>query len=118
MMTLTWLCEFSRINCVAICAFLVPTLLLATVQTLLLLVWSQSLWRLRGFAIASCLVALTLFSHVATWFIIGVITPVTFILAGLGGTCLAINGFALGFQQFPPWREVLRSQLRGFVLVP
>ena len=42
--------------------------------------------------------ALTLFLHVATWFIIGVITPVTFILAGLGATCIITNLVLVTFQ--------------------
>ena len=95
--------EFSRQNCVAICSFLVPANLLTTLLTVIL-VFTQ---RPRNGHIVSqtpqsyppqillatalsVIFAFTLFLHVSTWFIIGVITPVTFILFGLGATCLAI----------------------------
>ncbi|MBE9044150.1 hypothetical protein IQ255_06980 [Pleurocapsales cyanobacterium LEGE 10410] len=94
--------EFSRHNCVAICSFLVPTNLIATVATLILIVRersvSQILWSKR---IASVL-AITLFLHVSTWFIVGVVTPVTFILFGLGTSCLVINQMAVTYLDAPP----------------
>ena len=83
--------QFSRNNCVAICAFLVPINLLTTIQTFMVLLWQRPLWQLRLSATVAIAFALTLFLHIATWFIIGVITPVTFILAGLGATCIMIN---------------------------
>lgn len=83
--------QFSRNNCVAICGFLVPINLLTTIQTFILLWWQRPLWQLRLCATIAIAFALTLFLHIATWFIIGVITPVTFILAGLGATCIMIN---------------------------
>ncbi len=83
--------QFSRNNCVAICAFLVPVNLLTTIQTFILLVLQRPLFQLRLSAIIAIAFALTLFLHIATWFIVGVITPVTFILGGLGATCIVIN---------------------------
>ena len=83
--------QFSRNNCVAICAFLVPINLLTTIQTFILLVLQRPLSQLRLSATIAIAFALTLFLHIATWFIIGVITPVTFILGGLGATCIVIN---------------------------
>lgn len=91
--------EFSRNNCVAICSFLVPANLFATVATLYLVIGSQSLSKIRlSMAIAS-IFAVTLFLHVSTWFIIGVITPVTFILFGLGSTCLVTNALATIYRR-------------------
>lgn len=82
--------EFSRQNCVAICAFLVPANLLTTISILVLLFTESSLIQIRSTTVLSVIFASTLFLHVSTWFMIGVVTPVTFILSGLGGTCLAI----------------------------
>ena len=122
--------EFSRLNCVAICSFLVPAILITTITTLILVVtnkseitppcsleaaanakrcrdapasdgvisdrWSLSkmLWSKR----IALILELTLFLHVSTWFMIGVVTPVTFILFGLGSTCLIINSLAVVYR--------------------
>ena len=47
--------------------------------------------------------ALTLFLHVATWFVIGVVTPVTFILGALGTTCILINLLAVVYSRKLYW---------------
>lgn len=83
--------QFSRHHCVAICAFLVPANLATTIRTLLLVLLQRSAFQVRLSATLAIACALTLFLHVATWFVIGVITPVTFILATLGSTCIVIN---------------------------
>ena len=83
--------EFSRQNCVTICAFLVPANLFTTALTLILLFTQRSPTQIRLAITLSVIFAFTLFLHVSTWFIIGVITPVTFILFGLGATCLTIS---------------------------
>lgn len=94
--------EFSRLNCVAICAFLVPANLLTTIATLVLAATGQSLLKMRFTVAIAASFALTLYLHISTWFIIGVITPVTFILFGLGTTCLSINILALVYRnEFP-----------------
>lgn len=90
LLTLEPIFEFSRQNCVAICAFLVPANLLTTISILILLFTQSSRIQIRLATILSIIFASTLFLHISTWFIIGVITPVTFILSGLGITCLAI----------------------------
>ena len=82
--------EFSRQNCVSICAFLVPANLLTTALNLILLLTQRPRTQIRLAITLSIIFAFTLFLHVSTWFIIGVVTPVTFILFGLGSTCLAI----------------------------
>ena len=94
--------QFSRQNCVAICSMLVPANLIATVATLVLAIKGQSIKMPWSCGIASIL-AITLFFHVSTWFIIGIVTPVTFILFGLGTTCLAVNILAVAYR-----REIAR----------
>ena len=91
--------EFSRNNCVAICSFLVPANLIATIATLALAIANQPLFKIRWTMAIASLFATTLFLHVSTWFIIGVITPVTFILFGLGTTCLTVNALAVIYRQ-------------------
>jgi hypothetical protein len=46
--------------------------------------------------VGASLLAFSLFLHVATWLMIGVVMPPTFILLALGLTCLTINLKALG----------------------
>lgn len=91
MFDFTALFDFSRNHCVAICAFFVPLNLLATARTLFLLFSARPSLQLRLAATFASLCALTLFLHVGTWFMIGVVMAPTFILSGLGMTCLAIN---------------------------
>ena len=91
--------EFSRQNCITICSFLVPANLLATIMTLTLLGMQRPLSQMKVSVSFAIIFALTLFLHIATWFIIGVITPVTFILAGLGTTCLLINLVAIVYRK-------------------
>ncbi|MGK7894271.1 MAG: hypothetical protein AB4372_11760 [Xenococcus sp. (in: cyanobacteria)] len=90
--------EFSRNNCIAICAFLVPANLLTTLQTMILVFLKRSILISRLSAAIAITFALTLFLHVATWFVIGVVTPVTFILGALGTTCILINLFAIAYR--------------------
>jgi cell division protein FtsW (lipid II flippase) len=93
------LAEFSRQNCVAICSFLVPANLLATLQTLVYLFRNRPIAQIRLAAMLSVVFGLSLFLHVSTWLAIGVVTPVTFILFSLGSTCVAINLIAIGYTQ-------------------
>ena len=109
--------QFSRNNCVAICAFLVPLNLLTTIQTFILLLWQRPLYQLRLSATLAIAFALTLFLHIATWFIIGVITPVTFLLAGLGATCITINLALVTYresilQYFLHWKTNLPKRVQ------
>ena len=91
--------EFSRHNCIAICSFLVPANLVTTVITLILVATDRSLSKMRWSRAIASVLAATLFLHVSTWFIIGVITPVTFILFGLGTTCLVVNILAVMYAK-------------------
>ena len=91
--------EFSRHHCVTICSLLVPANLIATIATLYLVVRGRALSLMRWTqAIASCF-AVTLFLHVSTWFIIGIITPVTFILFALGTSCLFVDSLAVAYRE-------------------
>jgi hypothetical protein len=90
--------EFSRQNCVAICSFLVPANLITTIVTLTLVATERSLTKMRWSRAIASFFAVTLFLHVSTWFIVGIITPVTFILFGLGTTCLIVNGLAVIYR--------------------
>jgi hypothetical protein len=99
MLDLQPLFEFSRQNCVAICSFLVPANLLTTITTLVLVATGQSLTRMRWSRGMASVLAIALFLHVSTWFMIGIITPVTFILFGLGSTCLVVNLIAVAYRQ-------------------
>ncbi|OKH23266.1 hypothetical protein NIES593_10540 [Hydrococcus rivularis NIES-593] len=83
--------NFSHHHCIAICAFLVPANLLITLQTLAMVLLTRPQSHIRwSVAIAACLASI-LVLHVGTWFAIGVVTPVTFILLGLASTCLTLN---------------------------
>ena len=90
--------EFSRHNCVAICSFLVPANLITTVVTSILVASEQSISKMRWSRAIATVFAVTLFLHISTWFVIGVITPVTFILFGLGTTCLVVNMLAVIYR--------------------
>lgn len=87
--------EFSRQHCVAICSFLVPTTLLATLQTLILLFWQRPQFQVNlAGVVASCFAAIIIL-HVGTWLEIGVLTPVSFVLLALGTVCLVVNRVAI-----------------------
>ena len=90
--------EFSRLNCVAICSFLVPANLITTIITLTLVTTGRSLSKMCWSLAIASVFAVTLFVHVSTWFIIGVVTPVTFVLFGLGTSCLAVNLLAVIYR--------------------
>ncbi|WP_071525255.1 hypothetical protein [Spirulina subsalsa] len=94
------LADLSRTYCVGICAFLIPLDLTLTGCTLFWLVTQRPKMVTRC-AIAACTVSLLIFLHISSWFTIGVVTPVTFILSGLGLLCLSVNLSAVyGYSQF------------------
>lgn len=93
------LAELSRANCIAICAFLVPANLIATLLTMILVLLrrpSHQIWSAAGFA---SLWAFVMVSHVYTWFTIGVVMAPTFILLSLAVTCLVINSGAIAYHR-------------------
>ena len=91
--------QFSRQYCVAICSFLVPANLLTTIFTLVMVVRGESFYKMLWSKRIASVFALTLFLHVSTWFMIGIVTPVTFILFGLGTTCLIINILSVAYRR-------------------
>jgi hypothetical protein len=119
MMDFHSIAEFSRTYCVSICAFLVPANLTATVVTLILLYFGRTTRQILPLASIALLFAVTMFLHIGTWLIIGVVMAPTFILFGLGLTCFVINLKAItdgqGLQQllkaiFSRIFELLNSQ--------
>ncbi|GAB4246004.1 MAG: hypothetical protein Kow0049_35840 [Stanieria sp.] len=98
--------EFSRQNCGTICAFLVPANLITTLVNLILLAKQSSFAKVRFTLALSVVFALTLFLHISTWFMIGVVTPITFILLTLGSTCLTVNFLAIIYQ--PQFLQLVR----------
>lgn len=105
--------EFSRSNCVAICAFLVPANLITTLQTMILVFLKRPILNVNLSAAIAITFALTLFLHVATWFVIGVVTPVTFILGALGTTCILINLVAIIYRRKIYLGEVMSNVSNG-----
>ncbi|OIP67051.1 MAG: hypothetical protein AUK43_20840 [Oscillatoriales cyanobacterium CG2_30_40_61] len=99
MIDLTTLAEFSRNNCLGICAFLIPFNLLATLQTLIFIGLNRppsQILLISGFAsLYSGLMVL----HVFSWFMIGVVMTPTYILLSLGTTCLVINIWSIRSPQ-------------------
>ncbi|MGB3402335.1 MAG: hypothetical protein WBA77_06560 [Microcoleaceae cyanobacterium] len=87
--------EFSRQHCIAICGFLVPANLFATLQTMLL-VGIQSTPRNQRIMVSVASIYATLIGlHVYTWFSIGVVMVPTYILLFLSSVCLGINFWAI-----------------------
>lgn len=91
--------EFSRANCVTICAFLVPANLLLTLRTIIFTGLSRPQVQVRQAAVLACIPALVMVLHVWTWFLIGVVMAPTFILLWLASTCLGINFWAITHPQ-------------------
>ena len=95
MLDLNALFEFSRNHCGAICAFLVPANLSATLLTLGLVAFRSSPTSVNLAILFASSFAGLMALHVGTWFMVGVVMPPTFILSALSITCLLINGWAL-----------------------
>ena len=89
------LADFSRTHCVAICTFLVPANLLATIVTIVFTALHRpqvQVWRSAG--IGNIFASVMVF-HVFSWFLIGVVMAPTYILLLLGSICLSVNLWAL-----------------------
>lgn len=89
--------EFSHTYCIAICAFLVPANLLATLMTGILTGLNRPKVQVRASVVVASLFATAMIFHVFTWFAIGVVMPPTYILLLMAITCLAINLWAIGY---------------------
>lgn len=89
------LADFSRTNCVSICAFLVPANLVATsLTTITALLRPIQVWQAAGIA---SIFALLMLCHVFTWFIVGIVMAPTYILLWLGSSCLLSNIVAISY---------------------
>jgi hypothetical protein len=88
--------EFSHTYCIAICAFLVPANLLATLMTGILTGLNRPRVQVRASVVVASLFATTMIFHVFTWFAIGVVMPPTYILLLMAIVCLVINLWAIG----------------------
>ncbi len=87
--------EFSRANCVAICAFLVPANLFLTLRTMVFTGLQRPQSQVQQAAVFACIPAVVMILHVYTWFMIGVVMAPTYILLWLGSTALSINLWAI-----------------------
>ena len=88
MLDWTTLSEFSRANCISICAFLVPANVVSTSVTILLAILCRpqvEVWQAAG---VSSIFAVVIILHVLTWFWVGVVMVPTYILLWLGTNCL------------------------------
>lgn len=95
------LAEFSRANCIGICAFLVPANLLTTLAIMTMTVLRFPLSRIWAVAVLAFLFAVVMILHVYTWFAVGIVMKQTYILLGLALTCLITNISALLLQITP-----------------
>ncbi len=100
MLDLSVISEFSRTNCIAICAFLVPANLLATLATVASAAFQRPIVQLRMIFGVATLFAVTMAFHVWTWLAIGVVMAPTYILFSIASLCLAINISAIAFPGF------------------
>jgi hypothetical protein len=89
------LTQFSCAHCVAICSFLVPANLLATIQTLVLTGLRRPTVQIRLAMILASSLALAMLLHVFSWFVIGIVQIPTYVLLWLAGTCLGVNIWAV-----------------------
>lgn len=99
MLDINALFEFSRSNCVTICAFLVPANLITTIVTMTFVGLGRSFNQIFVAAGIASLFSGIMVLHVLTWFLIGVVMPPTFILLTLGTLCLATNLWGLFGQK-------------------
>ena len=96
------LAEFSRTDCIGICALLIPANLVATSLTVIFTLSRHSTAQVYLAAGISNLLALAMLLHVFTWFMIGVVMLATYILLGLGSICLFTNlGAIILCKRFP-----------------
>jgi hypothetical protein len=99
MFDLNTIAEFSRANCITICAFLVPANLLATLLTMILAGLHRPLHQVCQSAGFASIFAFVMVLHVYTWFSIGVVMAPTYILLWLGISCLLTNLGAVWFRR-------------------
>jgi hypothetical protein len=101
--------ELSRMHCVGICAFLVPTNLILTSLTLALTGFDRPPRQILIAAGFASLLSGIMVLHVLTWFLVGIVMLPTYILLSLGSACLVTN-LSCVFRQ-----EQVRGLLRSLV---
>ncbi len=99
MLDFNTLFEFSRTNCIAICAFLVPANLLLTARTVVLTALRRPHTQVRQAALLAFIPALVMILHVYTWLMIGVVMAPTYILFWMASICIGINIWAVTHSQ-------------------
>jgi hypothetical protein len=95
MIHLHLLTEFSHTHCIAICAFLVPAILLLTLTTITLTGLQYRQAQILPSAGLATLCGVAMIFHVFSWFAVGVIAAPTFILLYMATTCTILNGWAI-----------------------
>jgi len=108
MLSMNFLFDFSRNNCITICAFLVPANLLLTLGTVSLVIQLRLLTQVYLSSLVASFFALTLLLHDFTWFSIGVVMAPTYILLALACVCLSLNLWAIAY---PPGMKQLLNKL-------
>jgi hypothetical protein len=91
MFDLATLHHFSRCNCVAICAALIPVNLLISTAVIVLSAIDQSPRQRQQLAVLGIFPGALLVSHVASWWLVGVVAPATILLPSLALLCTSIN---------------------------
>jgi len=95
MFDLNTIAEFSRSNCLAICAVMVPVNLISCLQCLILVGLNRPKNQVNFAAIMASIYAIIMLLHVGSWFVIGVVRIQTFILLSLACICLIVNTLTL-----------------------
>ncbi|HIK28480.1 MAG: hypothetical protein N3E45_00315 [Oscillatoriaceae bacterium SKW80] len=95
MFDLNALLNFSHAYCIAICAFLVPANLGATLGTLILTALRRPQVEVNRAVVFALALAVIMILHVLSWFVVGVVMAPTYILLSLAAFCIAINFWAL-----------------------
>jgi hypothetical protein len=106
--------HLSRCHCVAICAVLVPTNLLLSSAVILLTGLGRSMKTRFWLSIIGSFTAMLLIAHVASWWIVGVVAPATFILPSLGLLCTIVNWSCLKYSAIAGYyiQSLVLSRLR------
>lgn len=92
------LADFSRANCISICAFLIPGSLITSLLTMYFTLICRpaiEVWQMAG--IGSIFAGLMI-CHVFTWLIIGIVMAPTYILLCLGSICFFTNIVAIAYN--------------------
>jgi hypothetical protein len=106
MLDLATLNHFSRCNCVAICAALIPVNLLISMAVITLSALDRSPRKRQRLVLLALCPALLLVAHVASWWVVGVIAPASFLLPAVACLCTLVNGLCL-------WKPAIFQQCYG-----